>query len=211
MIRKGMIRGDATTHMTEAHNGVDKLAIGGTDRRAATLSTRMAARGRVRCAMSDRLSLNRQMGRTGMAYGVGCNAAPERRPPVRCQEMNVRAILLVTFAVAVVTSGSAAEERATTLPEIIVGAPATAEHQRCVDVTIGNDQSFGCLNERLKRQVDSVNPTLNVAPIDAKSSDLKVGVVNMPGVQQQYGKNFGVSVRPYRPAAPVYAPPVGHR
>lgn len=125
----------------------------------------------------------------------------------------MRAILLAIFAAAVVTSGSAAEESTTNLPEIIVGAPATAsaEHQRCVDVTIGNDQSFGCLNERLKRQVDSVNPSLNVAPIDAKSSDLKVGVVNMPGVQQQYGKNFGRSVVPYRPAPPVYSPSIGHR
>jgi hypothetical protein len=55
------------------------------------------------------------------------------------------------------------------LPEIVVGAPTTrptqapaptqtpanAEHERCVDVKIGEDHSLGCLNERLRRQADS--------------------------------------------------------
>jgi hypothetical protein len=40
----------------------------------------------------------------------------------------------------------------------------------------GNDRSLGCLNEKLKRKVDEVNPTLNVPPIDAKSQGLKTGV-----------------------------------
>ena len=44
----------------------------------------------------------------------------------------------------------------------------------------------------------------NTPPIDAKSQDLKVGVVNIPAVQQQYGRNFGVSAFPYRPPTPVY-------
>lgn len=77
-----------------------------------------------------------------------------------------------------------------------------AGHERCVDVTIGNDSSLGCINERLKRKVDQVSPVLNTPPIDAKSSDIKVGTVSIPGVQQQYGKNFGISVIPYRPPSP---------
>ena len=55
----------------------------------------------------------------------------------------------------------------------------------------------------MQRQVDQVNPSLTVAPIDAKSPDLKVGVVNIPGVQQQYGKNFGPSAVPFRPPPPI--------
>ncbi|WP_245452897.1 hypothetical protein [Bradyrhizobium sp. C9] len=70
----------------------------------------------------------------------------------------------------------------------------------------GDAASLGCINERLKKQVDQVNPPVtNTPPIDAKSQDLKVGVVNIPAVQQQYGRNFGVSAFPYRPAAPVYS------
>jgi len=111
----------------------------------------------------------------------------------------------------------------TPLPEIVVGTPPPALNlnhdssggpgraaargsggapgERC-----GDAASLGCINERLKKQVDQVNPPVtNAPPIDAKSSDLKVGVVNVPAVQQQYGRNFGVSAFPYRPAAPVYS------
>lgn len=67
------------------------------------------------------------------------------------------------------------------------------------------------LNKQLQRKVDETNPSVTMPPIDARSPDLKTGIVNMPAVQQQYGKNFGRSVIPYRPAAPVYTPPIGHR
>jgi len=118
-----------------------------------------------------------------------------------------------------------AEDRAS-VPPIIIGAPPAAEpgrapvgaggataqaadkFERCVDVVIGHEKSFDCMNESLKRQVDRVNPpVLNTPPIDARSQDLKVGVVNVPAVQQQYGKNFGISAFPYRPPPPVYAAP----
>jgi len=84
--------------------------------------------------------------------------------------------------------------------------------ERCVDVTIGNDTSLGCLNDQLKQKVDAVNPPVqNIPPIDAKSSDLKVGTVNIPGVQQQYGKSFGNSVVPYRPPPLIFSSPIGGR
>ncbi|WP_426436446.1 hypothetical protein [Bradyrhizobium genosp. P] len=70
------------------------------------------------------------------------------------------------------------------------------------------DRSFQRLNEQLKRKVDETNPVGNDPPLDARSPDTKTGVVNIPGVQQQYGKNFGNSVVPYRPAAPVYTSPL---
>jgi hypothetical protein len=56
---------------------------------------------------------------------------------------------------------------------------------------------------------DRVNPSMPAAPLDASSPDLKVGTVNIPAVQQQYGKNFGVSVMPYRPPPPIYNVPMG--
>ncbi|WP_245286398.1 hypothetical protein [Bradyrhizobium sp. ARR65] len=138
-------------------------------------------------------------------------------------------VVLVIPFLALAVAPVQAEER-TPLPEIIIGAPAHAEEngnkqpaphgasggpaaekfERCVDVVIGSEKSFGCMNEKLKRQVDRVNPpVLNVPPIDARSSDLKVGTVNVPAVQQQYGRNFGVSAFPYRPPPPVYIAPVG--
>jgi hypothetical protein len=144
------------------------------------------------------------------------------------------------FAIATATSIVAAvmpahvQER-TALPEITVGAPPkngapsdasragagptsagptgagpiNAGHTRCGTATSGGD--LGCLNETLKKQVDQVNPVLNAPPIDAKSQDLKVGTVNIPAVQQQYGQNFGHSVIPFRPSPPVFTSPVGRR
>ncbi len=85
--------------------------------------------------------------------------------------------------------------------------PATAS-ERCVDVEIAGSRSFSCLNQELKRQADQINPSVNVAPIDARSPDIQVGVVNVPAVQQQYGQNFGRSVIPYRPAPPIFTSPL---
>ena len=90
-------------------------------------------------------------------------------------------------------------------PEVIIGgqSPPPTARERCVEVEIGGARSFGCLNQTLKRDVEKVNPTLNLPPIDARSGDTKIGIVNLPGVQQQYGQNYGHSVIPYRPAMPV--------
>jgi hypothetical protein len=141
-------------------------------------------------------------------------------------------IMLSVLAALVVASPAMAQEHATALPEIVIGgapsasskpagagnpstnadrAGTSAKLDRCVDVEIGSSRSMDCLNQKLRDKVDSVNPVTNVPPIDARSPDTKVGVVNIPGVQQQYGKNFGVSVFPYRPAPPVYSTPFGHR
>ncbi|TWB96267.1 hypothetical protein FBZ93_108309 [Bradyrhizobium macuxiense] len=134
-------------------------------------------------------------------------------------------VIMLAIAVAGLTAmqAEAQTQQHTPLPEIVVGTPPPALNlnrdtnggagraatrggsgapaERC-----GDAASLGCINERLKKQVDQVNPPVtNTPPIDAKSSDLKVGVVNVPAVQQQYGRNFGVSAFPYRPAAPVYS------
>src|ERR1700737_3753395 len=109
---------------------------------------------------------------------------------------------------------SAAEEHVTVLPEMIIGGTkgSQAAPERCVEVEIGSSRAFECLNQKLKQQVDRVAPTLNLPPIDARSPDTKTGVVNIPGVQQQYGKNFGVSAVPFRPAPLQFNSPLGpHR
>ncbi|MES5484735.1 hypothetical protein QMZ05_18425 [Bradyrhizobium sp. INPA03-11B] len=134
-------------------------------------------------------------------------------------------VIMLAVAVAGLSAmqAEAQTQQHTPLPEIVVGTPPPALNlnrdtnggagrpaarsgggapaERC-----GDAASLGCINERLKKQVDQVNPPVtNTPPIDAKSQDLKVGVVNVPAVHQQYGRNFGVSAFPYRPAAPVYS------
>jgi hypothetical protein len=109
-------------------------------------------------------------------------------------------------------SAAAASTGAAAAPAGTGAAPDGGAQQRCVDVTVGGERSFGCINQMLKSKVDQANPpTMNTPPIDAKSSDLKTGVVNIPGVQQQYGQNFGKSAVPYRPPPAVFGSPIGGR
>ena len=124
-------------------------------------------------------------------------------------------ILVVCLAVGAVpptvaqTAGGAAgpslERREAT---IIGGNPRPAPTlERCVEVEIGSDSALGCLNQKLKREVDRVNPSINLPPLDARSSDLRVGNVNEAAVRQQYGSNYGRSAIPFRPPVPVYTLP----
>jgi hypothetical protein len=104
----------------------------------------------------------------------------------------------------------AEEAHVLVLPEIVIGGdkdkPAGPQH--CADNDPAAAKGIDCLNQKLKREVDRVNPpTFNVPPLDARSPDPKVGVINIPGVQQQYGKNFGVSAVPFRPPAAVFGRP----
>ncbi|MGJ4996988.1 hypothetical protein ACQR0Z_21375 [Bradyrhizobium sp. HKCCYLS3077] len=91
---------------------------------------------------------------------------------------------------------------------MIGGKPAQgAVHQRCVEVEVGSERSFGCLNETLRREVDRVNPSFNMPPIDARSPDIRVGNANEAAIRLQYGPNYGRSAVPYRPATPTYSFP----
>jgi hypothetical protein len=99
---------------------------------------------------------------------------------------------------------------ASTTPEgiIVGGAPPPAPRfERCIEVEIGGDHSLGCLNQQLKREAERVNPSLNVPPLDARSPDTRVGNANEAAVRQQYGSNYGRSVYPFRPPAPVFTVP----
>ncbi len=91
---------------------------------------------------------------------------------------------------------------------IIGGKPASAStFERCVEVEIGSENAFGCLNQKLRREVDRINPSLNLPPIDARSADVRVGNVNEAAVRQQYGSSYGRSVIPFRPPVPAYVLP----
>jgi hypothetical protein len=138
-------------------------------------------------------------------------------------EAAMRLIMVVLVGSLGLVAKVAAQEHTTALPEIVIGGPAnhpaadhpTANHpaevDRCVEVEIGSSRAVDCLNRKLKNEVDRVNPSLNVPPVSAGSPDLKTGVVNIPAVQQQYGKNFGNSAIPFRPPPPVFAPSLGAR
>jgi hypothetical protein len=130
-----------------------------------------------------------------------------------------RCISVIMLAAGVIAAMPVQAGAQTALPDVSVtpSTPKGADHM------IGSDGAGGAgakgtdnhaldrLNAQLKRKVDRTNPVANDPPLDAKSADPKIGVVNIPGVQQQYGKNFGNSVVPFRPAPPVFTSPVGPR
>jgi hypothetical protein len=124
----------------------------------------------------------------------------------------MKPVALAAIATVLLATPAHAEDKGDPNAEITIGGetPAAVKHRSCVEVEIGGDKAFGCLNQRLKQQVDRVNPVLNAPPIDAKSQDLKVGVVNVPAIRQQYGRNFGVSVIPSRQPL-IYNSPLGAR
>ena len=126
-----------------------------------------------------------------------------------------RAAVLASCVVLAATASAAAQapggSQASSLerPGIIIGGgsrPAPT-FERCVEVQIGSESAFGCLNQKLRREVDQVNPSINLPPIDARSPDVRVGNVNEAAVRQQYGSNYGVSAFPYRPPAPSFVLP----
>jgi hypothetical protein len=53
------------------------------------------------------------------------------------------------------SSGPTVERR-----ETIIGGKPAPTLERCVEVEIGRDSSFGCLNQMLRREADRVNPSM---------------------------------------------------
>jgi len=84
--------------------------------------------------------------------------------------------------------------------------PSSSTLERCVDVQIGGDNAFSCLNQKLKREVDRTNPSLSPPPLDARSPDVRVGNVNEAAVREQYGSNYGRSAVPFRPPVQSFIP-----
>ncbi|HWM46451.1 MAG TPA: hypothetical protein VNR11_05995 [Xanthobacteraceae bacterium] len=129
-----------------------------------------------------------------------------RREPADLRMLAFISTAWIAMTISALAQNSALGPRAP--GELVIGGETspTVSFERCVDVQIGNERSYGCLNERLKREADRANPSFNLPPLDARSPDVKIGNVNEAAVRQQYGPNYGRSAFPYRPPPPVFAP-----
>ena len=91
-------------------------------------------------------------------------------------------------------------------------SPATSAAQertafeRCVDVQIGAERTLDCLNDEFRQRTERLRSLPTLAPLDARSQDIRIGTVNQAALRQQYGKNLGLSVVPYRPSPFALAP-----
>ncbi len=106
----------------------------------------------------------------------------------------------------------------TTLVCVLVGAsavrPAVAQNAAsgsCVDVHIGSDQAYSCLNRELRKLVPQSRASSADAPINATSPAPEVGTYNQAATRHHLGSNFGISTLPQRPPPPIFSTPlIGH-
>ncbi len=91
-------------------------------------------------------------------------------------------------------------------------SPQPPADQSCVDVKIGMEQYYDCINRRLQESTRT-RPftTRDDAPYSAASPAPAVGGFNQAASREQLGTSFGHSAIPQRPPPPVFTSPlVGH-
>ncbi len=121
-----------------------------------------------------------------------------------------RAIFIIAIAIPAIAIAPALAQKQppNDLPPIDVLGHRPPKANACGSES--GDQRLNCLNRKMEHQVDHINPPAISAPLGANSPDTKIGIVNLPAVQQQYGQNYGKSVIPFRSPPPVFAPALGH-
>jgi hypothetical protein len=105
-----------------------------------------------------------------------------------------------------------AQEKADGQTAVTLGTPSRGASETCVEVEIGGEKTptLDCLNQQLKREVERVQPTGNLAPLSSSSPAPALGEFNETAMSEQYGPNWGKSVVPYRPAPLVFGNPLHH-
>ncbi len=102
------------------------------------------------------------------------------------------------------------------LASIIVADPLLAQTsqgadgrtaQTCVDVRIGSDAYYSCLNQKLAASVPGRRSSAHDAPLTATSPAPAVGTYNQAATRERLGDSFGHSAIPQRPPPAVYTSP----
>jgi hypothetical protein len=85
--------------------------------------------------------------------------------------------------------------------------PGRGPAESCVDVRIGDELSYACLNQELEKLAPMKRYSAEQdSPYSAGSPAPVVGTFNQAATRERLGNNFGKSVVPQRPPAPVYTP-----
>jgi hypothetical protein len=84
----------------------------------------------------------------------------------------------------------------------------SGRHATCVDVKIGDEQFYNCLNERLRRLTAQPRFSSTDTTINAFSPAPQVGTFNEAATSERLGSAFGHSVIPQRPPPPVFQSPL---
>ncbi len=87
--------------------------------------------------------------------------------------------------------------------------PATSE--TCVDVRVGSDQSYSCINAALARTANQARAPVNPGTLSPASPSNQVGTFNRAATAERMGNTFGHSVISQRPPPPVFSNPLFNR
>jgi hypothetical protein len=105
--------------------------------------------------------------------------------------------------------------RSLILPAVLLSIsawPAAAQSgaaTSCVDVRIGDERYYNCLNRQLESEIPQKRFSAGGdAPVDATMPAPAAGLYDQAATREQLGKNFGHSSVPQRPPAPNYPAPL---
>jgi hypothetical protein len=87
-------------------------------------------------------------------------------------------------------------------------APAPEETQTCVDVQVGGERSYACINAALARTARLAHTPVNPGILSATSPSNTVGAFNRAGTAERMGDTFGHSVLEQRPPPLVFVNPL---
>ncbi len=91
----------------------------------------------------------------------------------------------------------------------LLGRTALADSQQtCVDVRIGDQRSYTCLNEALARAALAAHGVVNPGLLSATSEPQAIGAFDRTATAERMGNTFGHSAFAQRPPRPVYLSPL---
>lgn len=102
------------------------------------------------------------------------------------------------------------------LPLAVLAGPAFGQatpaaqsgRTTCVDVRIGNEQYYNCLNRELAASVPRNRLSAADSPNNASMPGTAAGLSDRSATREQLGTNFGISAKPQRPPEPNYPAPL---
>ena len=83
-----------------------------------------------------------------------------------------------------------------------------ASRDVCVDVRIGQETYYDCLNQKLRRLAEQSHGAPLESSVTATSPAPAVGTYNQAATRERMGNAFGISAFPQRPPPPVYVNPL---
>lgn len=102
------------------------------------------------------------------------------------------------------TPADAAAPAASPPADAGAGAGANADASHCIDVRVDGVQSYGCVNDELRKLAEGQpRPSSADAPYSATSPSQVTGVFNLTAARERPGARFGNVTTP-RPNVPQY-------